>query len=135
MKEKLRKIYHNSTLATKIRYSYLLLLIPIVAFLIFCFCNLWSSNRKYEDMLNSAMVASEFSLDFKKDYDYETYLLIVENKTLDESKLGEMLKEANRIVDGLEELTDSKENRNRLASAKKYLNNLQIYYERIEQNL
>lgn len=37
MKEKLRKIYHNSTLATKIRYSYLLLLIPIVAFLIFCF--------------------------------------------------------------------------------------------------
>ena len=38
------------------------------------------------------MVASEFSLDFKKDYDYETYLLIVENKTLDESKLGEMLK-------------------------------------------
>lgn len=135
MKEKLRKIYHNSTLATKIRYSYLLLLIPIVAFLIFCFCNLWSSNRKYEDMLNSAMVASEFSLDFKKDYDYETYLLIVENKTLDESKLGEMLKEANRIVDGLEELTDSKENRNRLASAKKYLNNLQIYKERIEQNL
>lgn len=135
MKEKLQKIYHNSTLATKIRYSYLLLLIPIVAFLIFCFCNLWSSNRKYEDMLNSAMVASEFSLDFKKDYDYETYLLIVENKTLDESKLGEMLKEANRIVDGLEELTDSKENRNRLASAKKYLNNLQIYKERIEQNL
>lgn len=135
MKEKLRKIYHNSTLATKIRYSYLLLLIPIVAFLIFCFCNLWSSNRKYEDMLNSAMVASEFSLDFKKDYDYETYLLIVENKTLDESKLGEMLEEANRIVDGLEELTDSKENRNRLASAKKYLNNLQIYKERIEQNL
>ena len=135
MKEKLRKIYHNSTLATKIRYSYLLLLIPIVAFLIFCFCNLWSSNRKYEDMLNSAVVASEFSLDFKKDYDYETYLLIVENKTLDESKLGEMLEEANRIVDGLEELTDSKENRNRLASAKKYLNNLQIYKERIEQNL
>lgn len=135
MKEKIRKIYHNSTLATKIRYSYLLLLIPIVAFLIFCFCNLWSSNQKYGDMLNSAMVASEFSLDFKKDFDYETYLLIVENKTLDESKLGEMLEEANRIVDGLEELTDSKENRNRLASAKKYLNNLQIYKERIEQNL
>lgn len=135
MKEKIRKIYHNSTLATKIRYSYLLLLIPIVAFLIFCFCNLWSSNQKYGDMLNSAMVASEFSLDFKKDFDYETYLLIVENKTLDESKLGEMLEEANRIVDGLEELTDSKENRNRLVSAKKYLNNLQIYKERIEQNL
>lgn len=135
MKEKIRRIYYNSTLATKIRYSYLLLLIPIVAFLIFCFCNLWSSNQKYEDMLNSAMVASEFSLDFKKDYDYETYLLIVENKTLEESKLGDMLEEANRIVDGLEELTDSKENRNRLASAKKYLNNLQIYKERIEQNL
>ena len=79
MREKLRQIYSKSTLATKIRYSYLVLLIPIVLGLVFCFYNLWTSNRKYEDMINSTVVASEFSLDFKKDFDYETYLLIVEN--------------------------------------------------------
>lgn len=135
MKEKLRKLYRDSTLATKIRYSYLMILVPIVLFVIFCFYSLWAGNRNYEKMINSTLVASEFSLDFKKDFDYETYLLIVENKTIEESKLDEMLGEAKRIVRGLEEFTDSKENTERLMSVKKYLSNLEIYKERIEANL
>lgn len=135
MKERLKQFYYHSTLATKIRYSYLMLLVPIMLFLIFCFYNLWTGNRNYEDMINSTVVASDFSLDFKKDFDYETYLLIVENKTPEESKLKNMLGEANRIVTGLEKLTDSQENRSRLESVKKYLENLEIYVDRIEQNL
>ncbi len=135
MKERLRRFYNNSTLATKIRYSYLILLVPIVLFLIFCFYNLWDMNRNYEDMVNSAVVASEFSLDFKKDFDYETYLLIVGNKSVEESKLRDMLREANRIVQGLEKLTNSQENVERLESVNKYLNNLETYINRIEQNL
>lgn len=122
-------------LATKIRYSYLGLLIPVVMLLIFCFWNLWSVNRSYEDMINSTVVASEFSLDFKKDFDYETYLLIVGNKTLEESKLDDMLTEANRIVAGLEQVTDSPENSKRLNSVQKYLSNLEIYINRIKENL
>jgi len=117
------RMYKNASLATKIRYSYMLLLIPFIVFLIFCIYNLWDVNRSYEDMINSTVVASEFSLDFKKDFDYETYLLIVENKTIAESNLDDMLNEANRIVKGLEELTESKENGERLESVKKYLTN------------
>ena len=64
-------------LALKIRISYLFLLIPIFIFLIYVFYNLWETNSRYEKMLNSVVTASEFSLDFKNDYDYETYLLIV----------------------------------------------------------
>ena len=135
MKERIRQIYNHSTLATKIRYSYMALMVPVGLFLFFCFWNLWSVNRKYEDMINSAVVASEFSLDFKKDFDYETYLLIVENKSIEESELRNMLREANRIVTGLEELTNSGKNRDRLTSAKKYLKNLEIYINRIETNL
>lgn len=86
-------------------------------------------------MINSTAVASEFSLDFKKDFDYETYLLIVENKSIDESKLDDMLNEASRIVNGLEKFTESQENMNRLLSVKKYLKNLGIYKDRIEENL
>ena len=63
-------------------------------------------NRNYEDMINSTVVASEFNLDFKKEFDYETYLLIVENKTIEESDLYQMLNDANRIVGGLENLTE-----------------------------
>ncbi len=135
MRKRLKKIYNESTFATKIRYSYLLLLVPLVFFLFFCFYHLWDINHNYESMLNSTVVAGEFSLDFKKDFDYETYLVIVENKTPEESGLDSMLAEANRIVEGLEQLTASEENRNRLTSVKRYLDNLATYKQRIEENL
>lgn len=135
MLEKLKKIYQKSTLASKIRISYLIVVIPMLVLLIVCVYNLWSSNRKYENMLNSAVTASDFSLDFKKDFDYETYLLIVGNKTIEESGLNNLLTDANQIVGKLEKLTDSRENNDRLASARKYLANLEIYKGRIEENI
>lgn len=131
----MKRIYHESSLATKIRYSYLVLLVPFLLFLILCLYNLWSVNRNYENMINSTVVASQFSLDFKKDFDYETYLLIVGNKSMEESPLENMLGEANRIVTGLEKLTDSEENAKRLESVKKYISNLEIYISRIKENL
>ena len=135
MIRRLKDIYYRSSLATKIRYSYLFLLVPLLIFLVFTFYNLWDMNHNYEDMVNSTVVASEFSLDFKKDFDYETYLLIVGNKTMEESKLDSMIEEAERIVAGLEEITEAEANIARLDSVNKYLSNLQIYVDRIEENL
>jgi len=135
MIRKIRKLFNNAAFATKIRYSYLMLMVPVALFVIFCFYNFWNGNRNHEDMISSTVMASEFSLDFKKDFDYEAYLLIVENKTIEESNLDELLGEAKRIVTGLEELTDSKENLKRLNSAKKYLDNLETYTNRIIENL
>lgn len=135
MKEKIKQISRNMTLATKIRYSYLIILVPVIIVFSICFYSLWSGNRKYEEMINSAVVASQFSLDFKKDFDYETYLLIVENKSIKESGLNDLLQQANLVVNELEESTNSEENTSRLKSVKKYLKNLQTYKERIEQNL
>lgn len=135
MKERVLNYYKNSTLAAKIRISYLLLLIPFMLLLFVSFYNLWTSNSKYDDMIDSAVVASEFSLDFKKDFDYETYLLIVGNKSVSESGLDEMLSDANRIVKKLEQQTVSLPNDNQLKGVKKYLTNLESYKERIEANL
>lgn len=135
MKKNLKKIYQKSTLAIKIRYSYLVLFVPFVFLLFFCIYNFWSVNRNYGEMLNSTAAASEFSIDFKKDFDYETYLLIVGNKNTEESNLYGMLDDANRVVKELEKFTYSQENKDRLESVKKYLSNLEIYIERIEENL
>ena len=135
MIRRLKDIYYRSSLATKIRYSYLFLLVPLLIFLVFTFYNLWDMNHNYEDMVNSTVVASEFSLDFKKDFDYETYLLIVGNKTVEESELDSMIGEAERIVAGLEEITEAEDNIARLDSVNKYLSNLRIYVDRIEENL
>ncbi len=86
-------------------------------------------------MISSAVLAGDFSLDFKKDYDYETYLVIVGNKTPEESSLSEMVDEADEIVDGLMQITREGENFDRLKSVKKYLGNLRKYEKRIEKNL
>lgn len=69
MRKRWIEFYNRSTLATKIRFSYLVLLVPIFSILFFSIYNLWSGNQRYEDMINSTLVASEFSLDFKKDFD------------------------------------------------------------------
>ena len=135
MRKRWIEFYNRSTLATKIRFSYLVLLVPIFSILFFCIYNLWSSNQRYEDMINSTLVASEFSLDFKKDFDYEIYLVIVGNKTLKESDVDPMLRHAKNVVKGLENITESQDNRDRLQDIRKYLDSLQVYVARIDENM
>lgn len=135
MIKKVQKIFHDMPLASKIRYSYLVILVPAVLFMILSFVIMANTNKKYDEMIQAATVASEFSLDFKKDFDYETYLLVVENKTIGESGLHNLLSEANRIVYDLENMGTSETNEARLRSVKKYLKNLENYKTRIEDNL
>ena len=135
MRKRWIEFYNRSTLATKIRFSYLVLLVPIFSILFFSIYNLWSSNQRYEDMINSTLVASEFSLDFKKDFDYEIYLVIVGNKTLKESDVDPMLRHAKNVVKGLENITESQDNRDRLQDIRKYLDSLQVYVARIDENM
>jgi two-component system sensor histidine kinase YesM len=125
----------KSALATQIRISYLILLLPNIVFMLFAFYNLWLIKERYNDMLNSVVAASEFSLDFKEDFDYETYLLIVGNVSPEESRTTALLSGARNVVESLEQYTDNVENRHRLTSALKYLNNLDGYIEKIKVNL
>lgn len=123
-------------LASKIRYSYVIVILPILVFMGVCVVTLISQNRRYNEIIDAAGKASEFSLDFKKDFDYETYLVIVESKSYEESELEDMLNEATRVVDSLDEKVDiSSENADRLEDIRKYLNNLRTYTTRIRDNL
>lgn len=124
-----------SSLTTKIRISYLVLLLPNIIFILFAFYNLQSISARYDEMLNSVVLASEFSLDFKNDFDYETYLLIVGNVSPEETNLPSLLSDARRVVENLKDYTFNQANMRRLESAEKYLNNLEQYTEHIESNL
>ncbi|WP_026518132.1 sensor histidine kinase [Butyrivibrio sp. MC2021] len=126
---------NKSRLANQIRISYLILLLPNIIFMVYAFYNLWLVNERYNKMLSSVVAASEFSLDFKEDFDYETYLLIVGNVTPKESRIPGLLEDAGRVVDSLQDYTDTPDNLKRIDSAKKYLNNLSGYIEKIEVNL
>ncbi len=131
----LKRYFRNTSLATKIRISYLLLVIPLVLLLIVSFYMMQDSSRKYNDMISSAVLAGDFSLDFKKDFDYETYLLIVGNKTVEESKLSDLIDDADSVVGGLMDVTTNNENLSRLKGVRKYLENLRKYEKRIVKNL
>ncbi len=125
----------RSKLASQIRLSYLILLLPNIIFMIYAFYNLFLVNERYNTMLNSVVTASEFSLDFKEDFDYETYLLIVGNVSPEDSKLPLLLSDARGVVEGLKDYTNTEDNQKRLLSAETYLNNLDRYIERIKKNL
>ncbi len=123
-------------LASKIRYSYVIVIFPILIFMGFFVVTLTLQNRRYNEMIDAAGKASEFSLDFKKDFDYETYLVIVESKSYEESELENMLNEATGVVDALDEKIDIRsDNAGRLEDVRKYLNNLRVYTQRIRNNL
>lgn len=136
MPGRIKKWLANMPLATKIRASYLCVIVPMLLLLIISISILWGEKRRFDEMINTAGKASEFSLDFKKDFDYETYLVIVESKTFDESNLRDMLSEATRVVDSLKEYVEAgSENADRLEDIQKYLKNLNTYTDRIEENL
>lgn len=126
---------NKSRLAYQIRISYIVLLLPNLVFMIYAFYNLYLINVRYNDMLNSVVVASEFSLDFKEDFDYETYLLIVGNVMPEDSNIPSLLADARGVVNSLKLITDTPDNKKRLNSAEKYLNNLEGYIGKIIENL
>lgn len=131
-KEKIR----NMSLESKIRLTYAMVILPIITLLIVCALILYDENKRYDDLVDAAGSASRFSLDFKDDFDYETYLVIVESKTFEESELRSMLKEAQGNVELLKQDIDlTSENAGRLEDVEKYLKNLGVYTDRIEDNL
>ena len=125
----------RSKLASQIRLSYIILLLPNLIFMVYALYNLFFVIERYNTMLNSVVAASEFSLDFKEDFDYETYLLIVGNVAPEDSQIPVLLSDARAVVGGLKGYTNTDDNQKRLLSAEKYLNNLEVYIERIKSNL
>ncbi len=132
---RIRNYFHRLPLASKIQHSFTLLFVPLLLFVSFVLYYAYVSNLRYEGMIQSVAVASEFSLDFKNDFDYEIYLLIVGNKSPKESDTNKLLAEANRVVGELESLTKNESGDETLSTIKKYLTNLGTYKERIIENL
>ncbi|MDO4623535.1 MAG: sensor histidine kinase [Eubacteriales bacterium] len=135
LRKRLVNFYRSSSLVRKIQLSYSLVIIPILLLLVICIYSMNAERNHYDTLVDAVATASDFSLEFKKDYDYQTYLVIVGNKTPEESDLDQILADARSVVNDLTVRTDSPSNLDRLKSAGKYLENLQTYKERIEENL
>ena len=116
-----KPFFRDMPLENKLRISYILMILPIVLMFVVSIILLYRENRRYDAMVDVAGKASQFSITFKDDFDYECYLIIVEAKTVVDT-----LKLNNNADD---------DNARRLMDIEKYLNNLSTYVDRIEQNL
>ena len=135
MRKKLLGAYKKLTLVSRIRFSYIIPFVPIVFLTIFTYYNLWLSNRQYSDMINSVVKASSFNMEFKSDFDYETYMVIVGQRDISQSRIDEMLSGARQVIRELGQLSNKGESTERLATIEKYLENLENYVDRIEKNI
>ena len=122
------------SLVSRIRLSYVIPFIPIIILLVFFYYNFWLNNQNYREMINLVVKASAFNMEFKHDFDYEAYLLIVGQRKAEESPLPEMLQEAADTVAELKTTTDSVENVERLDAISTYLDNLESYLTHIVDN-
>ena len=135
MRKKLAEAYRRLSLVSRIRFSYIIPFVPVLLLSIYTYYNFWVSNQTYGDMIGSVVKASTFNMDFKHDFDYETYLLIVGQREIKESPLYMMLDDAGKVVEELETVTNNSENSERLKDIKNYLKNLDSYLTHITENL
>lgn len=135
MQKRRKELLLDTSLATKIKISYLVIIIPMFIFITILCSLALSSNKEHDRLIRNASIASAFSIDFKRDFDYKIYLIIVGNKTIEELDPFADITQANEIVEKIKNSGESKTNRIRIVRIQKYLRNLSKYVNEIEKNI
>lgn len=135
MFKKLIGYYINSSLATKIRLFYFIIIIPIIAFVIVWVSHFSTYNRQYQRLISNASAASAFSIDFKKEFDDKIYFIIIGSKSYEEANPISSINEAKTIIKRIKETNDTKKIQPRIVYLEKFLNNLVGYVEQIRDNV
>lgn len=132
---KMKHYFQNMKLTTRISITFMGIFIPVVLLLAAWFSYTFYYNQKYARLVGNASILSDFSLDFKKNYDYNIYLLIVGNKGISEIDAMDDLEEAERILSGLDLSQESKTNIILIEQSHKYLKKLRKYTYTLEENI
>jgi len=138
LRKKLKRIYLDSSLATKIRLSYFVMVIPILIFAALWVVYLADYNNRYDKLVYNTSAASAFSLDFKKEFDDKVYFIIIGSQTYEEADPISEIEEAKAIIRKIKDSKGTKYTKNtrpRIALIEKYLNNLEKYSEMIRKNV
>ncbi len=93
------------------------------------------NNKEYNKILNSTTVASGFSIDFKSEFDYKMYKIIIGSKHFYEEDPYEDIKAAKDIATKLEGSARTKGNKDRAEAISKFLENLGKHIGKIEDNM
>ncbi len=127
--------FRDLSMTKKISMAFLLVIIPMVILVGVWFVKVMQNNEHYGKALRNTSLISEFSLDFKKDYDYKIYLIVAGSKSYASQDPITDIQEAKRIITEAENMTENADSRRAIQVTKKYLDKLQQYTEKIHINI
>lgn len=123
------------SLSIKIRLYFTVIILLFCLMFFMLFTNMVKYTKEYNQIVQSATIASGFSIDFKKDFDYKMYRIIIGSEEfLEASPYGDM-KAAQSVATKLLNAARTAGNKDRAEGIQKYLNNLKKHVIKIEENL
>lgn len=131
----IRKKVSNLKLNVKINLYYSIILLFFCSAFFMFFATTVKYNREYNEIIKSAAIASSFSIDFKKDFDYKMYRIIIGSKEFYEEDPYKDIEKAQEIAKKLQASSWSKGNVERAQAIQKYLANLKRHVYKIEENI
>lgn len=125
----------NLKLNVKIRLYFTIIVILFGLVFLMLFSTVVTYNNEYNKMVQSATTASGFSIDFKSEFDYIMYRIIIGSMPFEEADPHDDINQAQRIAAELKGAARTKGNRDRAEAIQKYLINLSEHVHKIEDNL
>ncbi|QHQ63182.1 HAMP domain-containing protein [Anaerocolumna sedimenticola] len=129
------KTFGNLKLNVKIRLYFGGIIAQFCLVALLLFTNLVKYNREYNQIVQSATTASGFSIDFKSDFDYKMYRIIIGSEAFKEAKPYEDIEAAQKVALDLQLAARTAGNKDRAEGIHKFLNNLKKHVHKIEDNL
>lgn len=127
--------YRDLSITKKISTAFLLVLIPVIIMVAVWFSNVLEMNEHYNRSVRNTSAITDFSLDFKQNYDYKIYLIIVGNKSYQQQNPVADVVWAKRTITQVAANTENQESRQRALMVWRYLDKLEEYTKKIHTNL
>ncbi len=131
----MKKKFQNLKLSTRISIIFLGVFIPLIIMLGTWFMYVVHYNAMYSRLVHNASALSDFSIDFKNNYDYKIYLIIVGNKDMTESNPFKDITRAEHIMDSLDLTRETKNNTLLIKQNRTYMEKLRTYTQTLKYNL
>ncbi len=130
-----KQTFGNLKLNVKIRLYFAGIIVQFCLVFFLLFANLMKYNREYNQIVQSATTASGFSIDFKCDFDYKMYRIIIGSEAFEMARPYADIEAAREVARDLRNAAGTSGNKDRAEGIHKYLNNLKKHVNKIEENL
>ena len=123
------------SLKTKMRALMFVAIIPLLVFVIYLIIRMGTYSDDYDIIYNNISIANAFSQNFKNNYDYSMYQIVIGSSDFEKEKIFDQLENARRTVIRLRDSAFMFENKSNTKKMLEYLNSLKRSTNIIQNNL